>query len=80
MYDGLCATKSFTHKTVAIFQGRAFDIVDRENAVNQFIDIAAQINQLGKKLLRSRGKCNLEGKNLTLTLFSAISLSSESAL
>lgn len=64
MYDGLCATKSFTHKTVAIFQGRAFDIVDRDNALRQFTDIAGQINQLGKKLLRSRGKCNLEAGKL----------------
>ena len=62
MYDGLCATKSFTHKTVAIFQGRAFDIVDRDNALRTFTDLAAQINQRGKKLLRSQGKCNLEGQ------------------
>ena len=70
MYDGLCATKSFTHKTVAIFQGRAFDIVNRASALRTFTDLTAQINQRGKKLVRSQGKCNLEGQlilNLTLT-------------
>lgn len=64
MFDGLCATKSFTHKTVAIFQGRAFDIVNRDAALKTFTDLAAQINQRGKKLLRSQGKCNLEAGKL----------------
>ena len=61
MSDGLCATKAFGARSLAIFEGRAYDIVDPVAAVNTFNEISSQINQLGKRLLRARARCELEG-------------------
>lgn len=60
MGEGLCATKAFGARSLAIFEGRAYDIVDPIAAVNTFNEISSQINQLGKRLVRARAKCELE--------------------